>query len=176
MKWLNVFVLVMIASFLIAGLWDRVPIIKESVHFVLDPTAGKLLNLNIYLGMFVIVFLFTLLTILVQKYLTDQNELKRIKDEQKIMQEEMKKYRDNPDKLLELNKKQMESFPKTMELTMAPLIYTFVPFILFFRWFSDYFAGSLADFKFFGFLSWLWFYFIFSIVFSSILRKIFKVY
>ena len=90
------------------------------------------------------------------------------------MQEEMKKYKDDPAKLLEFNKKQMEKIPETMKITMRPLMYTMIPFILFFRWFGDYFT-ALEGFKFFGFLSWFWFYLIFSIVFSTILRKVLKV-
>jgi len=154
-------------------LWSKVPVIKETVHFVLDPTAGSLLNWDKTLGMFIIVFVIAVILTLIQKYGTDQETLKKIKEEQKFLQEEIKKYKDNPDKILELNKKQMEIIPKTFDITMKPLIYTFIPFILFFRWFNDYFSS--LNFRFFGFLSWFWFYLIFSIIFSNILRKVFKV-
>jgi len=159
-------------SFLIVILWDKVPFIKGAVHLVLDPTLGFLLNLNLYFGMCVIVFLFTSVSVLVQKYGTDQEELKRIKEEQKILRKEMDKYKANPEKLMALQKKQLEFIPKTMDITMKPLIYTAVPFILFFRWFNDYFSG--IEFKFFGVLSWFWFYIILSIVISMVLRKILK--
>ena len=165
--------ILMVASFIIAGLWTKVPAIGNTVHFILDPTAGKLLGINMYLGMTVIVLLFTLATTLVQKYGTDQEELRKLKAEQKALQEEAKKYRDHPEKLLEFNKKQMEMIPKTFDLTMKPLIYTFIPFVLFFRWFSDFFL--INKFEFFGFMSWFWFYLLGSIVLSMILRKIFKV-
>ena len=165
--------LLVIISLIIAVSWNSVPLIKSSVHFILDPTAGKLLNLNIYLGMFIIVFALTLITTLIQKYGTDQQELKKLKEEQKILQEEIKKYKGHPEKLLELQKKQLSFIPKTFDLTTKPLIYTFVPFILFFRWFNDYFSS--LQFKFFGFLTWFWFYIIVSIILSSILRKIFKI-
>jgi len=170
---MKIMLLVMVISFLIAGLWNKFPAISNSVHAVLDPTAGKLLAINIYFGMLVVVFVFTFATSLAQKYGTNQEELKKIKGEQKILQEEMKKYKEHPEKLLELQKKQLEFLPKTMDLTMKPLIYTFIPFILFFRWFNDFF--TVNPFKFFGFLSWFWFYLIASIIFSSILRKLLKV-
>lgn len=163
----------MAASLLIAGLWSKFPIISQAVHFILDPTAGYLLKINIYFGMLIVVFVFTFATTLAQKYGTNQEELRKMKGEQKILQEEMKNYKEHPDKLLELQKKQLEFLPRTMDLTMKPLIYTFIPFILFFRWFNDFFIVN--DFKFFGFLSWFWFYLIASIVFSSILRKLLKV-
>jgi Predicted membrane protein len=163
----------MIASFFIAGLWNY-PIIKDSIHLILDPTAGYLMNLNATFGMLVVVALITLVTTLVQKYGTDQETLKKLKEEQKIMQEDMKKYKNDPEKMMEFNKKQMEHMPKIMDITMRPMIYTFIPFILFFRWFNDYFTVNSV--KFLGFMTWFWFYLIASIVFSSIFRKVLKVY
>lgn len=160
-------------SLLVAALWNQVPMIKQVVHAVLDPTLGTLLDWNATLGMFIIVAVLSFIMTLVQKYGTDQATLRELKKEQKLLQEEMKKYKENPDKLLELNKKQMEFIPKTMELTMRPVMYTIVFFVLFFRWFNDYFIT--VEFQFLGFLSWFWFYFIFSIVFSTIFRKIMKV-
>src|SRR3989344_1621421 len=99
--------IVMLASVLIATLWNSVPSIKEGVHFILDPTAGSLLNWNITYGMMILVLILSLIIILFQKYGTDQETLRQIKKEQKEMQEEMKKYRNEPQKLLEMNKKQM---------------------------------------------------------------------
>jgi len=166
--------LVMLLSFVIAGAWNSFPIIKTSAHYILDPSAGYLMNLNIYVGMTIIVFIITFITVLIQKYGTDQAELKKLKEEQKILQEEMKKYKDHPEKLMELQKKSFEFMPRTMDLTMKPIIYTAIPFVLFFRWFNDYFINS--PFKFFGFISWFWFYFLASLLFNTLLRKIMKVY
>ena len=167
-------ILVMIASLLIAAFWDSAPFIKDAVHSVLDPTAGKLLSWNITAGMILIIFLITLITTLLQKYATDQKALKELKEQQKILNEEIKKYKDNPEKTAELSKKQFEFIPKTFKLTSRAIMYTGVPFILFFRWFYDIF-NVLGQPKFFGFLPWFWFYLIFAMVFSSILRKVLKV-
>lgn len=174
MKGMKLLFVVFAISLFVGLAWDAVPIIKQSVHFAFDPTVGKLLNWNVTYGMLIIVILLSLVTTIVQKYGTDQETLREIKKEQKILQEEMKKYKDNPQKLMELNKKQFEFLPKTWEITMRPVMYTIIPFILFFRWFGDYF--TIVSFKFLGFLSWFWFYFIFTIVFSSIFRKVFKVF
>ena len=165
--------IVMFVGLFVASAWDSYPIIKATAHNILDPTAGYLLDNNKLLGMTIIVFVITFITVLLQKYLTNQEELRKLKAEQKILQEEMKKYKDHPEKLLELQKKQFEFLPKTMDLTMKPLIYTAVPFILFFRWFNDYFTTS--PYMFFNFISWFWFYFLGSIIINSILRKILKV-
>lgn len=167
-------IIIMIASLIIAGYWDSFPIIKNSVHAVLNPSAGALLSWNLTIGMTIIVFLITLLTTLIQKYATDQKALKELREEQKILQEEMKKFKDHPEKVAELSKKQMEFIPKTFKLTSRAILFTGIPFVLFFRWFNDVFT-TMGNPVFLGFLNWFWFYFIFTIVFSGVLRKYMKV-
>lgn len=169
-----IFFIVMGISLLAALLWDQFSFIKNTVHYLLDPTAGILLRWDLTLGMFIIVLIVSLGITLIQKYATDQKTLRELKDEQKLLQEEMKKFKDHPEKLMELQKKQMEFIPKTMRLSMRPLMFTGVPLILFYRWFNDFFTAA-GNPLFFGFLSWLWFYLIFSILFNSLLRKILNV-
>ncbi len=175
-------VIVMGLSLVIAFAWDKVDIIKNSVHAVLNPSAGALLNLNPtnpVLGMLIIVLIISLATTLIQKYATDQDALRELKKEQKILQAEMKKYKDDPARVAELSKKQFQFIPKTFKLTSRGIMYTGVPFILFFRWFTDTFTEMEAvtgvPIRFFGFLTWFWFYLIFTMVFSSFLRKWMKV-
>lgn len=167
-------ILVMIASMFIAFYWDKVSFIKDAIHSALDPSIGALLNWNLVIGMLIIVFSITLITTLIQKYATDQKALKELREEQKLLQAEMKKYEKNPEKIAELSKKQFEFIPKTFKLTSRAVLFTGIPFILFFRWFNDVFT-TMGDPKFFGFLNWFWFYFIFTMVFSSFLRKWMKV-
>lgn len=173
MKGITMMIIVMVASFFIAGLYTSVPVVRTVIKAILDPSAGNLLDWNKLVGMIVIIFIITLITTLIQKYATDQVALKKLKEEQKILQGEMKKFRDNPQKMLEFQKKQLEFLPKTFDLTSRSLIYTVVPIVLFFRWFYEYFASS--SYKFFGFMNWFWFYLILSIIISSILRKVMKV-
>ena len=167
-------IFVMIVSLAIASLWNSIPVIKNTVHSILNPTAGFLMNWNLTRGMMIVVLIITFITTLVQKYGTDQETLREMKKEQKILQEEMKKYKDNPEKIMELQKKQLEFIPKTMKLSMRAIAYTGIPLILSFRWFMDYFE-LIPEFKFFGFFTWFWFYLVFSIIFSSVLRKIMNV-
>ncbi len=168
-------IIVMLISLVIAGFWDRMPFISNAVHFVLNPTAGWLLNWNLTIGMLIIVFVLTLITTLVQKYATDQETLKEIKKEQKEIQKQMKEFREHPKKLAELQKKQFAMFPKQMKLSMRGIAYTGVPFILLFRWFYDFFgaieSATGEPVKFFGLLGWILFYLIFAMIFSAILRK-----
>ena len=167
--------IILIISLAIAFFWDSVPLIKDSVHSALNPSAGALLNWNITWGMIILVFIITILMTIAQKYGTDQKALKEIKAEQKKIQEEMKQYKDHPEKVAELTKKQFEFMPLMMKHSLRPIIYTGIPIILFFRWFMDFFE-AMPDFKFFGFFSWFWFYLILSIIFSMILRKVMKVH
>ncbi|MFH1500682.1 MAG: EMC3/TMCO1 family protein [archaeon] len=166
--------IIMIVSLAIASLWNNFSIIKETAHLALDPSVGILLEWDLTIGMLIIIFIIALVIVLFQKYTTDQETLRELKKEQKLLQEEMKKYKSHPEKLLEIQKKQLEIIPKTMQLTMRPLIFTSIPLILFFRWFHDFFNAA-GNPKFFGFLHWLWFYIIASIIFNSLLRKILKV-
>ncbi len=166
--------IVMIASVMIALFWDSFSVIKNFVHMLLDPTAGVLLGWNLTIGMIFIIMVISLIMTLSQKYATDQKTLREMKKEQKELQEEMKKLKGNPEKLLELQKKQFEFLPKMMKVSMRSIVYTAIPLILFFRWFMDFFS-ALGDPKFFGFLSWFWFYLLGTLIFGTILRKIMNV-
>ena len=97
-----------------------------------------------------------------------------MKEEQKKLNDEAKKVRDNPEKMMEIQKESMKFMVPMMKLSMRALVFTGIPFILFFRWFNDFFV-AIGDPRFLGFLNWLFFYIIFSIIFSSIFRKILKV-
>lgn len=163
-------IIVMFASIIIAFYWDKFPWISNSIHSIFDPSAGALLNWNLNLGMILIVFIITALTTLVQKYATDQKTLKEMRKEQKEMQKQMKEFKNHPEKLLDLQKKQMAMMPKQMKLSMRAVAYTGIPFILFFRWFNDYFIAN-PDSKFIFGMGWFLFYFIFAILFGSLLRK-----
>lgn len=164
----------MIASLAIVGLWDSFPFIKNSVEFILNPTAGALILWNETAGSMIVFFVISLISIIVQKYATDQKMLRELKKEQKEVNEEIKKLKNNPAKAMELQKEIWPTSLKIMEISMKGNIFTIIPFILLFRWFMDLFI-EIGNPKFFGFLSWFWFYLITLIVFSSILRKILNV-
>jgi uncharacterized membrane protein (DUF106 family) len=163
-------IIFMLISLVLAGLWDKVVAIKNAIHFVLDPSAGALLTWNLNIGMLIVVLIITIITTVVQKYATDQKTLKEMRKEQKEMQAQMKEFKNHPEKMMELQKKQFAMMPKQMKLSMRAIIYTGIPFILFFRWFQDYFLASGSP-KFWLGLGWFLFYLISAMIFSSILRK-----
>jgi uncharacterized membrane protein (DUF106 family) len=166
--------IVLIISMLIAAFWNQLDSVRDFVSAVLDPTAGALLNWNLTQGMILLIFILSVIMTLAQKYATDQEALREMKKEQKILQEEMKKYKEHPEKMMELQKESFKFMMPMMKLGMRPIIYTGIPIILFFRWFMDVFT-ILGDPKFFGIFNWFWFYLVGSIIFSSILRKVWKV-
>lgn len=168
-----IMLLVMIISISVGAMWNKMPFIKDSVHGILDPTAGALLGWNVNWGMVIIAGVITIITTLIQKYTTDQTEIKRLKKEQKDLQEEIKKLGHDPEAAMKKQGEMLKMTTEMMDITMRPLMFTVIPIILFFRWFNDYFITN--NVKVFGFLGWIWAYLIFSIVFSIIFRKVFDV-
>ncbi len=161
-------------SLLLVFMWNSVPIVKESVGAVLDPTAGALINWDLTLGSLIVFFIIALITTIVQKYATDQATLRELRKEQKELQKEMDKYKDDPKKMLEVQKSIWPTTLKIMQVSMKGSVFTIIPFLLFFRWFMDFFV-LLGSPKFFGFMNWFWFYLLAILFFSSILRKVLKV-
>ena len=88
--------------------------------------------------------------------------------------EKAKQFRHHPEKMMEIQKEVFPISTKLMKLSSRPLMFTGIPFILIFRWYMDTFT-ALGDPKFFGFLSWFWFYLIFTMIFSGLIRKWMKV-
>src|SRR3989344_6402185 len=127
-------IFMMLIALLIASLWEKTPAIKNSVHYVLNPSAGFLLDWNLNIGMLIVVLAITLLTTIVQKYATDQKALKELKKEQKEIQKQMKEFKAHPEKYMELQKKSLPLVWKQMKLSMHGMVYMAIPFIFFFRW------------------------------------------
>ena len=163
-------IFMMLIALLIASLWEKTPAIKNSVHAVLNPSAGFLLDWNLSIGMLIVVLIITLLMTIVQKYATNQKALKELKKEQKEIQQQMKEFKAHPEKLIELQKKQFKLIPKQFKLSMRGIAYTAIPFILFFRWFGDYFIEAGNPKLWLG-MGWFVFYLLFAIIFGAILRK-----
>ena len=173
-KFFFVMILLMAVSLGIVSLWNSVPGLKETVNAILNPSAGALIQWNLHIGMITIVAIISIITILIQKYATDQETLRELKKEQKDIQKEMEKYKEHPEKRVEMTKKSFELMPKMMAIQMRGTIFTIIPFILLFRWFMDFFE-SIGNPTFLGFMTWFWFYLVSTIVLSSIFRKVFKV-
>jgi len=158
---------------LIAMLWNSTPAISGFFHGILDPVLVPFFNWNVLYAMTFLVLAISIVMTLVQKYGTDQDEMRAIKKRQKELQVEMKKYKDHPEKLMELNKEQFEFMGKMMKSSMGTIVYTAVPIVLLFRWLNDYFS-AVEGVRLLG-LSWFWFYLIATMIFSTVFRKVLKV-
>lgn len=173
-KFMVLMLVVSLISFSIFFLWDHLDFIRNTVHFFLDPTAGVLMNWNVTIGSIIVFSFIALMTTIVQKYATDQETLKAIRKEQKEIQKEIKKIQNDPAKVMELNSQSLKLMGKMLSLGMKSSLITMIPILLLFRWFMDFFA-QIPDFRFFGFMTWFWFYLLAIIFISSIFRKALKV-
>jgi uncharacterized membrane protein (DUF106 family) len=114
---------------------------------------------------------------LVYKFATDQSLMKAIREEVKKIQEEMKQNKGNPQKVAELQSKAMPLNLKLMSQSMRPMLITIVPFILIFillgRVYGSMIVVPLSFWE--GHLGWVGTYVVFSVIFTTLLRKALKV-
>ena len=167
-------IIVLGISMLIALFWNSLTFIKTPLHAILNPTAGALLEWNITWGMAVIIAVLTLITTLIQKYTTDQEAIRELKAKQKEISKRAQEHKHDPQKMMEINKEGFPLMGQMMKLSMRAMAFTGIPLILFFRWFMDVFT-ALGNPEFFGFMGWIWFYLLGSLIIGSIFRKVFKV-
>ncbi len=132
-------------------------------------------NIHPVFGIVFISFLLTLISTLAYKYLTNQEALKKLKEDHKSLRDEIEKHKNNPAKAAELQKQLLhKSFMEPMSHQIKPMIATFLPFILVLGWLSKVYKG--VDLNLWFIHNWFWAYFIIAIIFSSVLRKLFKVH
>ena len=105
-----------------------------------DVTLGPLLVLPPIVSIFIVSFAVSLFIVLIYKWMTDQNEMKRLKDKLKDFQKEMRELKNQPDKMMAVQKEAMGVNMDYMKKTMRPTLITFIPIILIFGWLSAHFA------------------------------------
>jgi len=113
-------------------------------------------------------FLVTLFITVVTYFMTDRERMKEIKEKQKRLREEMKNHKGNPDKLMELQKEMMQDLPEQMKHSFKPMLITLIPLLIVFAWFRGIYSETILG----GW--WIAWYIGASMVFSLILRKLFK--
>ena len=128
-------------------------------------------------------FLLTALVTWVYKLVTNQALMKEMKEEIKSLQGQMKEQKDNHEKMMEIQKKAMEKNLQYMKHSFKPTFFTLIPLLIIFGWLRTTFT-PYGDLFYWGFwlplfgtgISWLGTYILSSILFSMIIRKIFKIY
>ncbi len=105
---------------------------------ILDPALDFILNPLIDMGyipaLVVLAFVFTFALTFLQKKVTDQELLKRIKEEMKELQNEMKLLKDNPGRMREIQSQIAATNMKAFKQSIKPSLYTIIPFIVIFGW------------------------------------------
>ncbi len=119
-------------------------------------------------------------SMLVTKYFTDQAMMRQIREDIKKYQDQIKASKDNPQKALELQNKIMELNSKLMPQAFRPMIITIIPFLIIFNLLYKVFNNSIViplPFNFFGkpYLGFVGTYIIFSLIFTTIFKKLLKV-
>lgn len=132
-------------------------------------------------------FIVTLLQLLAYKKFSDQKRIKELKERQKELNREVRQAAKDKDedKLRKLNKEAMEVNMEMMKLNFKPMLITLLPLLLVF-WLlrQSYNAAGIGNIIAWPWnlpivgngAGWLLSYIIFSLIFSILLRKIFKIY
>ena len=101
---------------------------------LLDPVFMPLLNLDVVWVIAIISLIISLIVTLIYKFMTDQNLMKRLKDEMKALKDEMKELKAHPEKMMEVQKKAMQTNMQYMMQSMKSTLVTFIPIIIIFGW------------------------------------------
>ncbi len=140
-----------------------------------DSMFGSLIAWNPLWALIIISFGITLIITIAYKYLTNQEMMKKLKDDMKDHQKEIKANKDNTEKMIQLQKQIFDKNMKYMMHSLKPTIITFIPLILIFGYLRTSYTS--LDLNFLGFISsWIWTYILVSIIASMVLRKLLKVY
>jgi len=136
-------------------------------------------------GVVLISLVINIFITLAYKYLTDQERLKHIRGEMKKIRVEMKESRSDPQKMSEINKRSMQHSGEQMKQQMKPMLITLIPIFIVFGWLRTVLTSEqiLINFPFNIWkagvnngIGWFGIYFITAIIFSTLLKKIFKVH
>jgi len=114
--------------------------IMDVFNPLINAVFGPLLGLDPLLAVALMSIVVALLISVIHKYTTDQNLMKRLKDEMKELQAEAKALRDHPEKAMAVQKQMMETNMKYMMQSMRATMFTLLPIIIIFGWMNAHFA------------------------------------
>ncbi|RMF55284.1 DUF106 domain-containing protein [Candidatus Woesearchaeota archaeon] len=100
---------------------------------ILDPVLKPLLNLPPFWTVFIITAIITFITTLIYKKTTNQEELRKVKEDMKKLQNEMKQEKD-PKKVMALQKKSWDMMGRQFKGSMRPMLFTTIPLLIIFSW------------------------------------------
>lgn len=101
---------------------------------LLNPILNPLLNLGSLLTILIISIVISLIITLAYKFFTNQEEMKRLKEEMKESQKKMKEFKNDPQKMMSMQKESMQKNLAYMKHSIKPTLITFLPIIIIFGW------------------------------------------
>ncbi|MBI1935134.1 DUF106 domain-containing protein [Candidatus Woesearchaeota archaeon] len=101
---------------------------------------APLLKLPPVWAVIIISFIVSIIITVATKYLTNQELMKKLKEDTKQLQSQLKESKNNPQKMVELQKKQMEMTMEQFKHSLKPTLITFIPIIIIFTWMGSVFA------------------------------------
>ncbi len=110
--------------------------VDRALSVVLDP----LLSLGPFWALLIISLLISFVVSLVYKYATDQDVLKRLKEEMTLLRGQSRELREHPEKVMEVNKRMTELAMTQFKHTMKPTLFTLLPMLLIFGWLQGHLA------------------------------------
>ncbi len=119
------------------GLFDS---LKSLAELLFNPILGPLLDLPSVATIFIVAAIISVISVVVQKYFTNQDRLKFLKKEMKKFQEKIKKNKDNQEEQLKIHKKMMPMQGEMMKESLRPTLWMMLPFMLIFFWLAANFA------------------------------------
>ena len=107
---------------------------------VFNPVLLPLLNKSPFIGILILSLILSLIVVLVYKYFTNQQEMKRLKEQQKEYQQKFKELKDKPDEMMKLQKEAMGKNFEYMKHSLKATLITMLPIILVFGWMNAHLA------------------------------------
>lgn len=102
-----------------------------------DWVFGPLLNFPPVVLVVVVTIVMLLIITLIQKFTSNQKEMKLLKEQQKDFQKSMKENKGNTEKVMEIQKQAMDVNMRYFKHSMKPMLFTFLPIILIFGWMNS---------------------------------------
>jgi len=108
---------------------------------ILDPIFNPLLKMPPALAILLISFIITLIITLVYKLTTDQNKMKKLKQDMKEYQKKIKSLsKENPQKAMAIQQEAMKKNMEYMKSSFKSTLYTLIPIIIIFGWLNAHMA------------------------------------
>jgi len=106
----------------------------------LNPVMEPLLRLGPFWAVLIVSLIISLIITLVYKFVTNQELMKKLKDEQKEYQQRMKSLKDQPQEMIKVQKEAMKKNMEYMKHSFKPTIITMLPIIIIFGWMNAHLA------------------------------------